>query len=591
MTMFRPLARMSPLDARWGPLLALFSLALLTMGIYAKTGAYPFTSFDDPFYILENPHVAKGLSWETLTWAFSIEDKKGAYWHPLTWLSHALDVSLFGLRAGAHQVNAGIHTLNVLLLFLLLKRTTGAPWRALLVSAMFAAHPLNVDAVAWVSQRKAVLSACFFLLGLSAYVSYVRRPTLPRYGLSFLCFLCGLLAKPTLTTFPLLLLVFDCWPLRRFAGAQDLFKPSFRRILLEKVPFMFLSLLVGILVFLSQEHYANVLSFDRVPLGLRLANALVSVLGYLKRIFVPMDLAVFYPYPEKVPLWEWGLAGLGLAAILLAAWKGAGRRPHCLLGIGWFLITLIPVLGFMQVGLWPALADRWAYVPMIGILIAVIWEAGDLASRTRHGPKMAIGLGLVSICVLCLLTARQIATWKDPISLFNHAIAVTGPTYIAHNNLGNAFFRQGDGERARYHYMEALGLEPRSPDVQCNAGLMALEYGDLQKASLHLLNALRLDPANWQVHANLAVLRSREGHRQEAVYHYRTLLDLRPDHAKAHNNLGVLLAQMERLEEAREHFEKALALDPQYEDAASNLERVLDLLRQDGRAPETGGRP
>jgi len=389
-------------------------LLLIPIAVYWPTGQHQFVSFDDDLYVTDNRYVQNGFSPKSLGWAFTFKDKEDIYWHPLTWLSHMLDCELYGLEAGFHHITSLIiHTLNVLLLFLLFNRMT-----------------LNVDSVAWIAERKNLLSTAFWMLTSLCYVYYSRRPGLRPYLLTLLLFCLGLLAKPMLVTLPFVLLLLDYWPLGRFRPHQPRGITPLR-LILEKVPFFALSIGSIYVSSLSLTAYKGFISTASVPLTLRIENALVSYVTYMAKMIWPAPLAVFYPYPEGIAGWKVIGAGAvlaGVSALSLWAWR---RAPYLLVGWLWFLGTLVPVSGLLQAGLWPAMADRWAYVPLIGLFVMTAWGVPDLLGQWRHRRNVLAASALVFLVGLGICAARQVSHWKNSVTLFSHAVAVTPQNWLA----------------------------------------------------------------------------------------------------------------------------------------------------------------
>ncbi|MBI5071150.1 MAG: tetratricopeptide repeat protein [Deltaproteobacteria bacterium] len=478
------------------PRLALAAaLATASFALYLPVAGHRFLSFDDPQYLLENAMVRRGLTWAGAAWAFGTLHFSN--WHPLTWLSHMLDVELFGLDAGAHHlVSAGLHAANAALLFLVLRGLTGATWRSLAVAALFAAHPLRVESVAWVAERKDLLSALFGLATLGAWRRHAERPGLARYLLAVAAFAASLMAKPMWVTLPFVLLLLDLWPLQRWAGSPlpaDPECPSLPRLplgalLLEKVPLLLLSAASSAITVIAQSRGGAVAGLEVGP-GTRVANALLSCARYLSKSFWPADLAAFYPFPRALPAWQVGLAALLLAALTgLAVWR-ARTSPWLLVGWLWFLGTLVPVLGLVQVG-GQAMADRYTYLPAIGLLVALAWELPRLA-----GARPAAVVAAAALLALGLATARQLAFWRDDVALFSHALAATGPENArARGLLAVGLLRAGRRAEARAEALVALHTEPGSARLWLTLGMACAELGQVREAREALRAALERDP-------------------------------------------------------------------------------------------------
>jgi tetratricopeptide (TPR) repeat protein len=555
--------------------------------------------WDDPEYVLDNVHVAQGLTWQGARWALTSTD--AANWHPVTWLSHLLDVQLYGMNAGPqHVTNLLLHIFNTLLLFGLLYRMTEALGRSTFVAGLFAVHPLHVESVAWISERKDVLSTLFWLLTMWAYVAYVRRPGRRRYLLMLLLFALGLMAKPMLVTLPFVLLLLDFWPLQRGLELPRLVK--------EKLPLFALAAVSSVVTFLVQRQGGAVKGFERVPLSLRLTHAPVAYLAYIGKMLWPVRLAALYPIGTATPIWLGSLGALLLIGVTIFAIRAGRRHGYFPVGWLWYVGTLIPVIGLVQVGD-QSLADRYTYVPLIGLFLIVAWGAPELVARWRYGKS---ALPFVAACVLlaCAALARvQVRYWSDSTALWQHAIEVTEGNYTAHNNLGAVLVKQGRADEAIPHFAEALRIRPNFAPAQNNMGMalmwqgkldeaaryfgealrnqpdyvdaqnnlgMALTWqGKLDEAVRHFDEALRLNPDFAEAHDKLGNALAGQGRVDEAIAEYTEALRLKPGLAEAHNDLGVALGRQGKLDEATRHFVEALRIRPDYVDASNNLKLAL----------------
>ena len=519
-------------------------LILSTFAAYAPVFCADFVNYDDPEYVTANPHVRAGVTAGGVAWAFT--STEAANWFPLTRLSHMLDCQWFDLHAGWHHfTNVLLHALAALLLFAFLRRATGARWPAAFVAFVFALHPLHVESVAWVAERKDVLSACFWFLTLWAYVRYAERPSPARYALVAAAFCGGLMSKPMIVTLPLLLLLLDVWPLRR--------KPAFK----EKLSLFALAIAAGIFTFFVQRQSGAVRPLAIVPLGMRMENALVSYIVYLAEMICPGGLAVFYPYPAEIPLWQPVLAALALAAATFLVLRGFRERPFLAVGWFWYLVTLAPVIGLVQVGS-QARADRYMYVPMVGLLIMLAWGVPALLAR-RPQFRMPMAVAAALACCACLPPAwAQAADWRNSETLFQHALKVTADNYLAEHNLGSALLE---------------------------------EPGRLAEAEQHLQRAVQLDPDSVRAHTDLGSALAKMGRFPEAIAEYRAALRLDPASAITHHNLGSALAEADSLPAAIGEYEEALRLDPEYATARADLAEVhyrlgLELAKAPGRSAE-----
>jgi len=564
-------------------------LLSITLAVYWQIRDHKFTNYDDTVYVTENPHVQRGLVGSSIIWAFTTTEQ--ANWHPLTWLSHMLDCQLFGLNPGAHHLTSlFLHLANVLLLFAVLRRMTGALWRPAFVSALFALHPLHVESVAWVAERKDVLSTLFWLLTMLAYAGYAERPTRARYVLTLVAFALGLMAKPMLVTLPFVLLLLDYWPLDRmaYAGRDDNTpkrarkgigsskqRLSLSRLVWEKTPFFALAAISSVVTFSVQRKAGAMSNMEVLPLWSRIANALVSYLRYLGKTIWPSDLAVLYPHPGTgLSLW-WGAgAGLVLLGLSILLLRGIRSRPYLAVGWLWYLGTLVPVIGLVQVGL-QAYADRYTYVPLIGLFIMVAWGVPDLAGRWGRARTVLALLAATSLSALTGCTWIQVGYWKDSLSLFTHTIQVTTNNYVAYNSSGVALAEQGRFEEAIDRYLRALRIKPDYAEAQCNLGLALEREGRHEEAISHYLEALRLDPNHATAHNNLGNALADQGKLEEAISHYTEALRIKPDYAEAYNNWGTALVKQGRFEEAIDLFLRALRIKPDYAEAHSNLAWAL----------------
>ncbi len=456
-----------------------FALAVGTFALYSPILSHAFLNYDDPDYIVNNPHVNSGLTWSGIIWAF--KSGYAANWHPLTWISHMIDCQLFGLKpAGHHLVNVLFHTANTVLLFILLNYLTGAIWRSAFVAALFAWHPLHVESVAWASERKDVLSAFFWMLTLLAYTRYVaegklqakRNSTLgflasPFYWLALILFACGLMSKPMVVTLPFVLLLLDFWPLQRFNAS------TFQRLLLEKIPFFVLMVASCIITLHVQK--GALWSTAALPFSFRLANALVSYVSYLSKMFLPVNLALIYPYPHSLPLPV--VAATVIVLFLLSAifLFQAKRCPYLIVGWLWFLGTLVPAVGLVQVGV-QAMADRYTYLPSIGIFILVAWGIGDLVSSAPRKRETCILAGGAVLAACLVLTSLQLRYWRNSATIFSHTVEVTTDNYAADDCLGKTVDHDlGKPAVAEQFLKEAVSLEPDFPMGQFDLGMNSLE--------------------------------------------------------------------------------------------------------------------
>jgi tetratricopeptide (TPR) repeat protein len=542
--------------------------------VYAPVWHHDFVNYDDDRYVTENAFVKNGLSPASIRWA--ITATHASNWHPLTWLSHMLDVELYSLEpAGHHLTSVVLHAVNAVLLMWVLFLMTGRFRPSLLVALLFALHPLRVESVAWVAERKDVLAGLFWMLTLLAYGRYARRPGATRYGLVIACFALGLTAKPMLVTLPFVLLLLDVWPLRRMAGEASVI----RRRVVEKLPLLALSAASVAITLVAQKGGGAMRASEIWPLGHRLANALVAYVAYLWKTVWPTGLACFYPHPAAVNAagsWmRWAVvAGLLLAMATGGAAVAMRRRPHVAVGWFWFLGTLVPVIGIVQVGS-QAMADRYTYLPLIGIYIVVAWTMSEWIEGSKRLRTFLVPVVAIVLVTFAALTWFQVGHWKNGQALFEHALGVTRDNYVAHNNLGSLFESRGDLEQAATQFEWALRIRPDFPPAHNNFGLVLTKQGDPPRAIEHFERAVGLDPGYAEAHNNLGAAFQRQGNSARAAEHFERAVSLDPDHAEAHNNLGIILERRGDLVRAAERYERALQIDPDFAEAHSNLGNVL----------------
>ena len=573
-------------------------LALVTLALYWPATGFGFLNYDDADFITANVHVQSGLNWEGLKWAFQLNE--GDYWHPLTWLSLMLDASLFGQKAGGfHFTNVVVHAANGVLLFLLLWTLTMAYYRSLVVAALFALHPLRVESVAWVTERKDVLSGLFGLLALICYARYatrgqrsgVREPGslshLPAsiFYLLSLCFLaCGLMSKAMLVTWPFVMLLLDFWPLRRLEPSILNSQPStILRLVTEKFPFFILSGILCVLIYLTERGRQGAVGLAESPALLRLENSFVAYARYLGKTFWPMKLAVPYVNPGHWPWLELGGSVLVVVgAFTVALWLGR-RQPYLLVGWCWFWGTLIPVIGLTR-GWGSFMGDRFTYLPSIGVLVLTVWGVGELTRGWRY---RALGLSLTGgAAILCCLTLtrQQIGYWKDSEALFRHALAVTEKNDRACNCLGVALDQKGHLDEAIRQFQEAIRLEPDHPTAHYNLGIALDKKGQIDEAIRQFQEAIRLNPRYAEAHYNFGIILGRKGQMDEAMAQYLEALRVKPEYAEAHNDLGIALGRKGQMEGAIRQFQEATRLKPRYAEAHYNLGLLFGLRGQPAEA-------
>lgn len=585
-------------------------LVIATFSVYWQVQNHEFINYDDELYVTENCHVRTGLTRENIFWAFV--STSAANWHPLTWLSHMLDCEIYWLNpSGHHWTSLEFHIANTLLLFLILRWMTGTLWQSALVAALFALHPLHVESVAWIAERKDVLSTFFWMLTIGAYIRYVKHPALNRYVLVIFVFILGLMSKPMLVTLPFALFLLDFWPLGRLRPGKDA-RGRVYGLVREKIPLFMLSAVSSVVTLLMQGSAGAIQSFEILPLKVRVVNALGSYAGYIIKMLWPHHLAVFYPHTGMLPAWQ--IAGsvilLVFISILVACMRQ--KRPWLIVGWLWYLGTLVPVIGLVQMGS-QAMADRYTYVPLIGPFIMIAWGLSDLMAQYRCRRTVLIASSVAVFSILMVCTWFQVRRWQNSVTLFEHTIRVTTNNSTAHNNLGVAFARRGRFEEAIAQYGEALRIKPDYANAHNNLGIVLSCQEKFEEAISHYTRAIQIRPEYAEAHNNLGVAFTRTGklkeaidhfHEtlkldpffvktynnlgnvlscqekfEEAIGHYTKAIQMRPAYAETHNNLGVALTRIEKPEEAIAHFKEALRLRPDYKDASSNLKFVLEVQR------------
>jgi tetratricopeptide (TPR) repeat protein len=573
-------------------------IVTITIITFAQVRHAAFVNYDDFEFVIENPHVSTGLTAANVRWAFTHPyDATGG---PLTWLSHMADVEWAGLDAGAHHITSLLlHTVNALLLFVVLARITGAEGRSAVAAALFAVHPLHVESVAWVAERKDVLSTLFWIAGIGAYAAYARRPSAARYIAVAAMLILGLLSKPMVATLPIVLLLLDVWPLRRLRlETRDLRTAA--RLIAEKTPLIVLSFAAGVLTLRSQSAFESVVGVEQLPLSMRVANALISVWAYIGKMAWPSELVPFYPYRTDLSSAAVVAAAIGVLVVSAAAIRLARRAPYLIVGWFWYLIALLPVLGLIQVGA-HAMADRFTYVPLVGLFVVLSWGSLDLLRGVRAPAWLPGAVATAAVTVGAWVAHEQVQHWRDGVALWTHTVRVQPDNARAHANLGVALTTAGDARAANEHYREALRLDPNDGRSHNNLGLALSAEGRTDEAIVHYREAVRLDPEYTNARINLANLLDERGQTGEAIEHYRLALTRDPDNVLARANYAIALAKSRRLDEAlpemlsvierdpgkaswrflaammsldlgrpadaRRHLEETLRLDPRHEDA------------------------
>lgn len=543
----------------------IFALLIsVSFAVYSSVMSHEFVLYDDDVYVTANNMVRAGLTWSGVKWAFTTF--AGANWHPLTWLSHMVDVQIYGVDAGRHLLtNLALHILGSIFLFLALKNMTGHRWRSAIVAALFAVHPLHVESVAWIAERKDVLSGFLFMLTLWLYGRYVRNPVFRgAYAAVLITFAFGLMAKPMLVTLPFVLLLLDYWPLRRLG----------MNTVREKIPMFLMATGSGVITYIAQASGGAMKSLARYPLDVRLSNAVLSYARYLSKMFWPTDLAVLYPFGPAVAV-GWTLLVLALLIILTAVLFYAGKEhPWMPMGWLWYGGMLVPVIGIVQVGE-QSMADRYTYLPLVGIFVAAVWEIANSVEQYGRLRRVASGLAIVVIVALGLTARSQVHVWKDSRILFEHTISVTENNYLMENQLGFMFFLEGNMEEANAHMANAARIYPAYAEAYMNLGLVLAAQGRMAEAIAKYDEALRWNPNHAVVYFDKGIALMQLQKFQEALDCFNKAIVLDHDYATAHMNAGVALIRLRRFNDALPHFEQAVLLDPQSSESRNNLGQAL----------------
>lgn len=557
----------------------------LTLIIYLQTVNFEFVVFDDGLYVTDNHEIQAPVNLKSFFWAFTTT--QAANWHPLTWLSYLLDFQLFGLNAGGYHLTSVLfHLTNTVLLFLLLDKFSGRLWPSALTAALFAVHPLHVESVAWISERKDVISGFFWILTLGAYGYYVKRPGLLKYLIVLVLFLAGLMAKPMVVTLPCVMLLLDFWPLGRCSSWFPINGEGVKRedslgsgnqgqpvaaLIVEKVPFFLLAVASSVMTFYAQQRVGAV---DQIiPLTTRFSNALISYVTYLLKMFWPVNLSIFYPYPAFLPVWQ--ILGSGFILVLVSIgvfwnWK---RYPYLVFGWLWYLGTLVPVIGLIQVGS-QAMADRYTYIPLIGLFIMIAFAIPELLAKWPYRKVVLSVAAILWLLVLTTLAWKQTTCWENSISLFQQALKVSAGNFKAHDMLGLALTEQGKLDQAIFHLRESIRIKPNYGSAYNNLGRALEKKGEWAEAQAQYLKALKVQEFP-EAHYNLGIVMLQQGKLETAVFHFQSAVRINTNYAEAYNNLGVTLYQQGKTQEAINHFSKALKIKPFFLEAHYNLGTVL----------------
>ena len=582
-----------------------------------------FISYDDPAYVTENMHIRHGITMDTIRWAFTTDC--AANWHPLTWMSHMVDVQLFGLNPRWHHlINLFFHITNTLLLFFVFHRMTKAPWKSAFVAALFALHPLHVESVAWVAERKDVLSTFFWMLTMVAYIHYIEHPRLKSYLAVLILFALGLMAKPMLVTLPFVMLLLDWWPLGRLQGAgsgkrgagsenentglvaepmvankrngkssgkltvlaivkeEKQADPKYRwalvrPLLIEKMPFFAMATLSSIVTFIAQQKGGALQSIDKLPLGVRIANAFVSYIIYIRKTFWPIDLAIYYSHPGLWPLWQVLGAIFFLGVVTLTVIRAAKSLPYLAVGWLWFAGTLVPVIGIVQVG-GQALADRYTYIPLIGLFIMAAWGIPELLRKWRYQKETLFASSALLLLSLLIVTRTQVAYWRNSIALYDQSLKVTGPSEIILSNRGAVYNELGNHRQAISDFDKAIAIDPHFSDAYGNRGVAYDQLGNLQHAISDYNRAIEINPEYADAYHNRGMAYGKLGNVRQAISDYDRAVEINPEFAGAYNNRGVAYGMLGNNRQAISDFDRAIEIDPNFSDAYGNRGAAYDQL-------------
>ena len=551
-------------------------IAAVTLAVYSQTRDFGFISYDDPIYTTGNQMVQGGFTLDGIVWAFTEATAHTNYWAPLTWISFLIDHELYGMDPGGfHLTNMLLHIVNAVLLFTTFRYLTGRLWESFFLAFFFAVHPLHVESVAWISERKDMVSTLFWILTIRAYAHYVRQPNFWRYGAMFFLFLCCLMGKPMGVTLPFVLLLMDYWPLDRYAryrsGAAGLPWRHLIRLAWEKGPLFLVIAVVVPLTYYTQHAEGALPSYADISILQRLETSLVGYAVYILKTFWPLNLGILYPYPESLPLWQPLAAAALLIAITGFSLKKAGRFPYLPVGWFWYLGTLVPVAGLVVIG--PhAIADRYTYIPLIGVFFMVLWGVGDLAAAAgTQWKKAAWGMACLSVLTAAALAHRQVGFWKNDLTIYTHTLRVTEKNWPIHLNLGAAYRKIGADMQALGHYREAVRLKPGQPELHISVGDVLIAMGRTAAAIANYNDALKVLPESADIHTALAVALDQHGEADQARYHFIEALAIDAESADAHHGMGVFLFNQGQVERAMAHYRSALRVDPEHAPAHTNL--------------------
>lgn len=539
--------------------LVCIALVLLTFAVYCQVTGFSFVALDDPQYVSKNPIISEGLTAESIAWSFTPTYVVAA-WQPAVWISYLIDYEMSDLDPGAfHLTNLILHAAAAALLFLVLNRMLGSIWRSAFVAAVFAIHPLHIESVAWVTERKDVLSGLFWILAMLAYAAYAAKPGWWRYVLVVLCFVLGLMSKPMVITLPFVLLLLDYWPLGRFEST------GMRRLLIEKIPLFGLAAASSVMTYIVQSAGGAVNSSENLGYSVRLANAAFSTINYIWKAIWPTRLSVIYPHPgNSLPTWQVVASIIAIVALTAAAYATRKRRPYLLVGWLWYLITLAPVVGIVQFGV-HGMADRFTYIPLIGISLMVAYGLPEVISESRRRGAYTTAvsvLAMLSVGAMAVSSHAQLGYWRNSVSLFGRAVEITSRNYVAEDCLANALDEVGESDQAAVHYRMALKMNPTYVNAHYNLGNLLLRQRRVDEAIHHYLAAIHYDPLHPFAYTNLGAICAERGKLGLAEKYLRQALKISPENDVAHDYLGVILARTGRVEESIKHFSEAVRIQP-----------------------------
>ena len=544
------------------------ALTLAIVTVYCQVGSYDFVNYDDGEYVYQNPNIQRGLTYDAVKWAFTTN--YAANWHPLTWISHILDWQLYGSNAGGHHItNLIFHIANALLLFIVLRQMTSALWPSAFVAALFALHPLHVESVAWVSERKDVLSTFFWMLTMWAWLQYIKHQGKARYILTLLMFSLGLLSKPMLVTLPFVLLLLDYWPLERFS------KLKLYRLILEKIPFFFLMVISSVVTFLVQKNWGAVTRLTDVSFAVRIGNAFISYVKYIEKMFWPVDLVYFYPHPGRnISIWYVVLSALFLFAVTFFVLRFSSKHRYLSTGWFWYLGTLIPVIGLVQVGD-QAMADRYSYITLTGLCIIIAWGASEILLKWQHRKFILGALSLIILLILAICSYVQTGYWKDNMSLYTHALKVSNLNYKAHFNMAVTLRDMDKFNEAALEFQKCLQIEPNAPLALNGLGIIFGRQSKFDEASEYFTKALNINPNLADARTNFGYVLTNQGKLDDAMFNLNESLRINPKSALTHRYLGEVLERKGQIDQAVSHFEEALRLKPDWDELMNELAWIL----------------